>query len=183
MADKELNPSPKFPQGTYPQLSPNPKFDNGLVNKTGEKPNGSEQTYPREELRRNYTKPEIEGMIHEVTDHKADLVGGKVPATQLPSYVDDVVEGYLYNGAFYEDAEHTTEIEAEEGKIYVDLSTNETYRWSGTQYVKIGGNISEGVSYTTTAPTEANPYGLKVVVLTSEPATKYDGWLYIITEA
>lgn len=48
MADKELNPSPKFPQGTYPQLSPNPKFENGLVNKTGEKPNGSEQTNPQE---------------------------------------------------------------------------------------------------------------------------------------
>lgn len=43
MADKkELNPSPKFPDGEYPELSPNPKLENGLVDKTAEKPNGSE---------------------------------------------------------------------------------------------------------------------------------------------
>ena len=36
---------------------------------------------------------------------KANLVGGKVPASELPSYVDDVIEGYYYNGAFYEEAE------------------------------------------------------------------------------
>jgi len=40
-----------------------------------------------------------------------------------------------------------------------------------------------GVSYTTTAPSSANTSGdLKFVVLSSEPSTKYDGYLYIITE-
>lgn len=44
--------------------------------------------------------------------------------------------------------------------------------------------VNEGVPYLTTAPTEDNTSGkLKVVVLDSEPATKYDGYLYMITEA
>ena len=57
---------------------------------------------------------------------------GKVPSSQLPSYVDDVIEGY-YNttdGKFYEENTYTTEIPGEEGKIYISLDTNVTYRWS-----------------------------------------------------
>ena len=53
---------------------------------------------------------------------------GKVPSAQLPSYVDDVIEGYLYNSKFYKEKDHTTEIAGEAGKIYVDLSNNKTYR-------------------------------------------------------
>ncbi len=78
---------------------------------------------------------------------KADLVNGKVPASQLPSYVDDVVEGYYFEGAFYEDAAHSVKIEGETGKIYVDITpgSNATYRWSGSAYVEIssGGSGSE----------------------------------------
>ena len=33
---------------------------------------------------------------------------GKVPSTQLPSYVDDVIEGYMYNGKFYAESTHET---------------------------------------------------------------------------
>lgn len=66
---------------------------------------------------------------------------GKVPSSQLPSYVDDVIEGYYYNGAFYSDASHTTQITGESGKIYVDLSTDTTYRWSGSIYVQISNPI------------------------------------------
>ena len=62
---------------------------------------------------------------------------GKVPSTQLPSYVDDVIEGYYYNGAFYEEVSHTTEITPSTGKIYVDLATDNTYRWSGSVYIEI----------------------------------------------
>ncbi|WP_115625599.1 hypothetical protein [Blautia producta] len=41
----------------------------------------------------------------------AELDGsGKVPAAQLPSFVDDVLEGYYYNSKFYKEAAHTTEI-------------------------------------------------------------------------
>lgn len=62
---------------------------------------------------------------------------GKVPSSQLPSYVDDVIEGYYYNGNFYADSAHTQLITPETGKIYVDLDTNKTYRWGGTTYVEI----------------------------------------------
>ena len=62
---------------------------------------------------------------------------GKVPSSQLPSYVDDVIEGYYYNGQFYTDSAHTHLITPETGKIYVDLNTNKTYRWGGTTYVEI----------------------------------------------
>ena len=75
---------------------------------------------------------DIEGLRTIVTDSlKADLVGGKVPAEQLPSYVDDVVE--------YEDLAHFP-AEGEYGKIYIALDTGSTYRWGGTEYVQIGGS-------------------------------------------
>lgn len=69
---------------------------------------------------------------------------GKVPAAQLPSYVDDVIEGYLSGGKLYKEAAHTTEIAGETGKIYVDLHTNKTYRWSGTAFVVISDTIALG---------------------------------------
>lgn len=59
---------------------------------------------------------------------KADLVDGKVPAAQLPSYVDDVIE--CASLAAFPEA-------GERGKIYVALDTNLTYRWSGSVYVEI----------------------------------------------
>ena len=75
---------------------------------------------------------------------------GKVPASQLPSYVDDVVEGYLHtDGAFYKEAEHTTKITAESDKIYVDIATNKTYRWSGSAYVGIGSDLALGETAST----------------------------------
>lgn len=62
---------------------------------------------------------------------------GKVPSAQLPSYVDDVVEGYFNNGKFYQEASYSTEIVAMSSKIYVDLATNKTYRYGGSTYVEI----------------------------------------------
>lgn len=69
---------------------------------------------------------------------------GKVPAAQLPSYVDDVIEGYLSGGKLYKEQAHTTEIIGEAGKIYVDLATDKTYRWSGSAYVVISETIALG---------------------------------------
>ena len=69
---------------------------------------------------------------------------GKVPSSQLPSYIDDVVEGYYYNNKFYEEAAHTTEITAEKGKIYVDLSTEKTYRYSGSLYIEVSPSLELG---------------------------------------
>jgi hypothetical protein len=74
---------------------------------------------------------------------------GKVPASQLPAFVDDVIEGYLYNGNFYEDSAHTQLITPEDGKIYIDLVSNKTYRWSGTQYTVISDTLALGETSST----------------------------------
>lgn len=74
---------------------------------------------------------------------------GTVPAAQLPSYVDDIVEGYLYNSKFYEEEAHTTEITSETSKIYVDLATNNTFRWSGTQYTEVSKSLALGETAST----------------------------------
>lgn len=76
---------------------------------------------------------------------------GKVPAAQLPSYVDDVIEAYKSGADFYEDSAHTAskKITGETGKIYVDLHTNVTYRWSGTAYVEISASLALGTTSST----------------------------------
>ena len=61
----------------------------------------------------------------------------KINSIYLPSYVDDVVEGYYYNGFFYSDEDHANLITGEKGKIYVDLVSNVSFRCSGSAYVAI----------------------------------------------
>jgi hypothetical protein len=90
---------------------------------------------------------------------KADLVGGTVPASQLPSFVDDVLEGTLVSPTVFNDPSNVPYIPVA-GKIYTDTTTNFTYRWSGTQYVRLGGDYAvttkdEG-TILTTATTEYN---------------------------
>lgn len=55
---------------------------------------------------------------------------GKIKSALLPSYVDDIVEGYFYNNAWYSDSAHTSRIYGQSDKIYVDLSTDKSYRCS-----------------------------------------------------
>lgn len=74
---------------------------------------------------------------------------GKVPSSQLPSYVDDTIEGYLYDGRWYSDSSHTTEVAGETGKIYIDLDTNKTYRWSGSTFVEISESLALGETSST----------------------------------
>lgn len=57
--------------------------------------------------------------------------GGKVPAAQLPSYVDDVLE-YANLAAF--------PATGESGKIYIALDTGKTWRWSGSAYSEISAS-------------------------------------------
>ena len=66
---------------------------------------------------------------------------GHVPAEQLPSYVDDVIEGYMSDGKFYKEEAHTTAITGESGKIYTDIPTGKIYRWSGTTFVSISNPL------------------------------------------
>ena len=87
-----------------------------------------------------------ESVQEQVTDQKGQPDGlapldstGKVPEQYLPSYVDDVIEGYYdaENNKFYEDEAKTTEITGEKGKIYIDVTSNYSYRFGGTTYVEI----------------------------------------------
>lgn len=85
--------------------------------------------------------------------------------------------------------------EGEEGKIYwypidtTDLTKGyQTYVWENNAYIFAGNTIIDltsiialGVQFLTEAPTSANQNGLKFVVLSSEPSTRYGGYLYIIT--
>ena len=77
---------------------------------------------------------------------------GKVPSSQLPSYVDDVIEGYYYNSKFYKEESHKNEITGESGKIYTDLGNNKTYRWSGTTYTEISASLALGETSSTAYP-------------------------------
>lgn len=80
---------------------------------------------------------------------------GLVPSTQLPSYVDDVLE-YADTAAF--------PATGESGKIYVAVDTSKTYRWSGSTYVEISASpgttdaLTEGSTnlYFTTARARAS---------------------------
>ncbi len=65
---------------------------------------------------------------------------GKVPASQLPSYVDDVLEF---------ETQESFPVPGETGKIYVDLETNLTYRWSGTVYTEISQSLALGETIST----------------------------------
>ena len=100
-------------------------------------------------------KPQINGVTLSGDKSASDLglasldSNGKVPAAQLPSYVDDVVNGYLHDGKFYADDQYTTEITGEDGKIYVDLATNKTYRWSGLAFVEISESLALGETSST----------------------------------
>lgn len=79
---------------------------------------------------------------------------GKVPSTQLPSYVDDIIEGYYFNTKFYKESAHTNLITGETGKIYVDLLTGKTYRYGGSSsgYVEISASLAPGETSSTAYP-------------------------------
>ncbi len=68
---------------------------------------------------------------------------GKVPAAQLPSYVDDVLE-FSTKAQFPQIGET--------GKIYVSKDTNLTYRWTGTQYLEISQSLALGEAPSTAYP-------------------------------
>ncbi len=65
---------------------------------------------------------------------------GKVPSSQLPAFVDDVLE-YASVSQFPSQGEN--------GVIYIALDTNKTYRWSGTQYIEISASLALGETAST----------------------------------
>jgi hypothetical protein len=67
----------------------------------------------------------------QLSGNYASLINGKVPVSQLPSYIDDVVEyanlAVLPSGG-------------ESDKIYITLNDKKTYRWSGSTYIEISAS-------------------------------------------
>lgn len=80
------------------------------------------------------------GHIDNLLTDKADLVDGKVPANQLPSFVDDVLE--------YDDLA-SFPLVGEDGKIYVAKDSNKTYRWTGSSYASLDSGLALGETSST----------------------------------
>lgn len=73
----------------------------------------------------------VEG-VQDALNEKASLdQSGKVPTTQLPASVNDVLE--------YSDYSDFPLVGAA-GKLYIDTTTNGTYRWNGTAYILVGAS-------------------------------------------
>lgn len=79
----------------------------------------------------------VKGAANGVAELGSD---GKVPSSQLPSYVDDVLE-YANLASFPSTGES--------GKIYIAKDTNKTYRWSGSAYVEISASLALGETSST----------------------------------
>lgn len=101
---------------------------------------------------------------------------GHVPASQLPSYVDDVQE-YPSRSGF--------PATGEAGKIYVATDTNLTYRWTGSGYVEISPSLALGETSATAYRGDrgkaaydhsqvkdgSNPHGTTFASLPDKPAS------------
>lgn len=102
-----------------------------------------------------YKKTEVDGFLNTKADKTAlaDYIpltqkgtadgvatldgSGKVPVSQLPSYVSDIIEAD--NLAAFPKT-------GEANKIYVAKDTNKTYRWSGSQYTEISASLAIGTT-------------------------------------
>ena len=112
--------------------------------------------------------------IPTITDAKiagmsASKLTGTIPTANLPSYVDDVVEG-----ATTSDFPET----GEAGKIYVATSTNKTYRWSGSGYVEISASLALG---TTSSTAFRGDYGNIAYTHATAKGAAFGSGLYKIT--
>lgn len=121
------------------------------------------------------------GLVMDLLRGKPDGIAsldsnGIIPSSQLPSYVDDVIEVYatynkdnvgnLSNIQIYTDAAHTNSITGESGKIYINIAENEPnyqFRWTGSEFIQIsaGGLVIgeiEGTAFDGKKGKELNDY-------------------------
>ena len=116
-------------------------------------------TWATADTKPSYNFSEIGGSV-DVTKQ----LSGKIPEANLPSYVDDVLE---YN------SKSNFPTSGETGKIYVDISTNLTYRWGGSAYVEISPSLALGetsgtayrgdygaIAYAHSQKRSGNPHGV-----------------------
>ena len=122
---------------------------------------------------------------------------GKVPASQLPAYVDDVVDAYVVSGAaafssgWLSATSGGAALTPDANKIYVVLSAgqyqNLTFRWSGTVYVEISPSLALGETASTAYPGDkgkvaydhaqvksGNPHGVTAEMISAAPASHVD---------
>lgn len=85
-----------------------------------------------EDLKNSKLDTSLKGAANGVAELDAN---GKVLTSQLPSFVDDVIEAENFA---------VLPTEGETGKIYVTLDNNKTYRWSGSAYVEISASLALG---------------------------------------
>ena len=85
-----------------------------------------------EDLKNSKLDASLKGVANGVAELDAN---GKVLTSQLPSFVDDVIEAENFA---------VLPTEGETGKIYVTLDNNKTYRWSGSAYVEISASLALG---------------------------------------
>lgn len=78
----------------------------------------------------------VNELVTRLTNY-APLVNGKIPVSYIPGASLEYVEGYYYNGAFYSDSAHSSQITPTEGTIYVDKTTNVQYRYTGSSFLPI----------------------------------------------
>lgn len=91
---------------------------------------------------------------------------GKILSSALPSYVDEVIEGY-YNPSdklFYKESAHTNKISGAKNKVYVDITNNsgDVFRYSGSTFVKITSSPDHKHSYVNATGTNATTTTVEV---------------------
>ena len=79
----------------------------------------------------------LKGSVNGLAELGAD---GKVPSSQLPSYVDDVLEYTSFSNF---------PLTGESSKIYISQDTNKTYRWGGSGYIEISASLALGETSST----------------------------------
>lgn len=152
-ADQALDT--KFTQAIREEADARAKYDDNLNTRLGEEieDRKAADTALETKLQKNIDGLEKKHDDFVATKGKANgfasLDGnGLVPSSQLPSYVDDVIEVYatydvsetgkLSNIKLYSDPDHANPITGESGKIYLNITQDEPsyqFRWSGTQFV------------------------------------------------
>ena len=112
----------------------------------------------------------------------------KVPAANLPAYVDDIIEGTLTNSTTFTAAGNTGVADGvvtpAGSVIYLDTTTNMQYRWSGSSYVAMNGSLALGensvtayrgdrgkTAYDHSQTTTGNPHQVTFAQLGSKPTT------------
>lgn len=101
-------------------------------------------------------------------ENKADLVGGIIPSSQLPSSIDDVLDGTYINSTTFNNPSNVPYVPMANA-IYVDINTNLTYRWTNTAYVAIGNQLALGETSSTAYRGDRGKIAYDHTLLTNNP--------------